>query len=128
MLPTDLRFFMGGETQIRGYDALRVGPVDVHGLAVGGNKFGLFNAEYYFDLFGPVRALAFFDAGQAFLEGDPLDLREFRVSTGAELRVTVPVLNLPFRLIYAVNPNRKTVYERLYTPYSTFKFAIGTTF
>jgi outer membrane protein assembly factor BamA len=79
-------------------------------------------------VFGPVRALAFFDAGQAFLEGDPLDLREFRVSTAAELRVTVPVLNLPFRLIYAVNPNRKTVYERLYTPYSTFKFAIGTTF
>jgi len=128
VLPTDLRYFMGGETQIRGYDVLRVGPVDVHGLAVGGNKFGLFNAEYYFDLFGPVRALAFFDAGQAFLEGDPIDPREFRISTGAELRVTVPVLNVPFRLIYAVNPNRKTLYERLYTPYSTFKFAIGTTF
>ena len=62
----------------------------------------------------------------AFLEGDPIDIGEFRISTGAELRLIVPVLNVPFRLIYAIN--RKTLYEQLYTPYSTFKFAIGTTF
>ena len=128
VLPTDLRYFMGGENQIRGYDVLSVGPVDGLGRAVGGNKFGLFNAEYYFDVFGPVRALAFFDAGQAFLEGEPIDPRKFRISTGAELRVTVPVLNVPFRLIYAVNPNRQGFYEQHYTPRSTFKFAIGTTF
>jgi outer membrane protein insertion porin family len=127
LLPTDLRYFMGGESQIRGYEAFSVGPVDWRGVVVGGNKFGLFNAEYYFDVFGPLRALLFFDAGQAFLEGDPIDPREFRISTGAELRLIVPVLNVPFRLIYAINPNRKT-YEQLYTPYSTFKFAIGTTF
>jgi len=128
VLPTDLRYFMGGETQIRGYDVLSVGPVNARGQAIGGNKFGLFNAEYSFDVFGPLRALVFFDAGQAFLEGDPIDLREFRISTGAELRFIVPVLNVPFRLIYAINPNRKTFYEKLYTPYSTFKFAVGTTF
>ena len=127
-LPTDLRYFMGGEAQIRGYDILRVGPVDALGHAIGGNKSGLFNAEYYFDVFGPLRALLFFDAGQAFLEGDPIRISEFRISTGAELRLTMPVLNVPFRLIYAVNPNRKTAIEKLYTPYSTFKFAIGTTF
>jgi hypothetical protein len=40
----------------------------------------------------------------------------------------MPVLNVPFRLIYAVNPNRKTFYVKLYTDYRTFKFAVGTTF
>ena len=40
----------------------------------------------------------------------------------------MPVLNVPFRLIYAINPNRQTPIEKLYTPYSTFKFAVGTTF
>ena len=40
----------------------------------------------------------------------------------------MPVLNVPFRLIYAFNPNRKTPIEKLYTPSSTFKFAVGTTF
>jgi outer membrane protein insertion porin family len=128
VLPLYQRYFLGGETQIRGYDIRSVGPVDSQGRVLGGNKFGLFNAEYYFDVFGPLRALVFFDAGQAFLEGDPIDISEFRISTGAELRFIMPVLNVPFRLIYAINPNRKTAIETLYTPYSTFKFAVGTTF
>ncbi len=128
VLPLYQRYFLGGETQVRGYDIRSIGPVDSQGRVLGGNKFGLFNAEYYFDVFGPLRALLFFDAGGAFLEGDPIDLSEFRISTGAELRFIMPVLNVPFRLIYAWNPNRKTFYEKLYTPYSTFKFAVGTTF
>ncbi len=128
VLPLYQRYFLGGETQIRGYDIRFVGPVDSQGRSLGGNKFALFNAEYYFDVFGPLRALLFFDAGQAFLEGDKVKLSEFRISTGAELRFIMPVLNVPFRLIYAINPNRKTFYEKLYTPYSTFKFAVGTTF
>ena len=49
------------------------------------------------------------------------------MSTGAELRFIMPVLNVPFRLIYAINPNR-SVYEKLYVPHSKFKFAVGTTF
>ena len=35
----------------------------------------------------------------------------------------MPVLNVPFRLIYAWNPNRDS-----FQPKSTFKFAVGTTF
>ena len=128
VLPLYQRYFLGGETQIRGYDIRSVGPVDSQGRVLGGNKFGLFNAEYYFDVFGPLRALLFFDAGQAFLEGQSIDVSEFRISTGAELRFIMPVLNVPFRLIYAFNPNRKTAIEKLYTPSSTFKFAVGTTF
>jgi outer membrane protein assembly factor BamA len=90
---------------------------------VGGNKYALFNAEYYFDIFGPVRLLLFFDAGQAFKEGDNIDVTEFRTSTGVELRFLMPVLNVPFRLIYAWNPHRDP-----FQPKSTFKFAVGTTF
>ena len=128
ILPYYQRYFLGGETQVRGYDIRSIGPVDSQGRVLGGNKFGLFNAEYYFDIFGPLRFLLFFDAGQAFLEGDPIRVQDFRISTGAEARFIMPVLNVPFRLIYAWNPNRKTFYEKLYTPYSTFKFAVGTTF
>ena len=51
-----------------------VGPVSEDNRALGGNKFVLFNAEYYFDIAGPLRALLFYDAGQAFLEGQNLDL------------------------------------------------------
>jgi outer membrane protein assembly factor BamA len=44
-------------------------------------------------------------------------------STGVEVRFTMPVLNVPFRLIYALNPNRD-----YYQPSHAFKFAVGTTF
>lgn len=127
VLPWYQRYFLGGETQVRGYDIRTIGPTNSQGRVLGGNKFGLFNAEYYFDVFGPLRALLFFDAGQAFLEGQPIRIEDFRVSTGAELRFIMPVLNVPFRLIYAVNPNRSEI-EKLYVPYTTFKFAVGTTF
>jgi outer membrane protein assembly factor BamA len=65
----------------------------------------------------------FYDAGQAYLEGKKIDLKKLRTSTGAELRFIMPVLNVPFRLIYAFNPNRDS-----FQPRSTFKFAVGTTF
>jgi outer membrane protein insertion porin family len=126
LLPYYLRYFLGGENQIRGYNIRSVGPTETRDgatISVGGNKYALFNAEYYFDIFGPVRLLAFFDAGQAFVEGDSIDVTEFRTSTGLELRFLMPVLNVPFRLIYAWNPHRDP-----FQPKSTFKFAVGTTF
>jgi len=134
-LPYYQRYFLGGETQVRGYDIRTISPLDSRGMPLGGNKFALFNAEYYFDVFGPLRAMLFFDAGNAYFEGQPMRLREMRTSTGAELRFLMPVLNVPFRLIYAINPNR-TDYEKQIipsygkplVPFSTFKFAVGTTF
>jgi len=123
VLPVYQRYFLGGETQIRGYNVRTVGPIDASNRALGGNKFGLFNAEYYVDIFGPLRFLLFFDAGQAFTEGQNIQVKEFRTSTGAEMRFIMPVLNVPFRLIYAWNPNRDS-----FQPKSTFKFAVGTTF
>jgi outer membrane protein assembly factor BamA len=50
-----------------------------------------------------------------------------KVSYGVEARFIMPVLNVPFRLIYAVNPNRSD-YDKLYVDRREFKFAVGTTF
>jgi outer membrane protein insertion porin family len=122
-LPYYLRYFLGGETQIRGVDIRTVGPLDDANRALGGNKFLLFNAEYYVDLFPSVRLLAFHDAGQAFDESHPFNLRDLRTSSGGELRVFIPMLNIPFRLIYFVN-----IYRDTFQPYRGFKFAVGTTF
>ena len=67
-LPYYLRYFLGGETQIRGVDIRTVGPMNADNVALGGTKFVLFNAEYYYDILPQVRALLFHDAGQAFDE------------------------------------------------------------
>jgi outer membrane protein insertion porin family len=122
-LPYYQRYFLGGETQIRGVDIRSVGPLNEENVALGGNKFVLFNAEYYFDIFPQVRALLFHDAGQAFDEEHRINLRQLRTSSGAELRVTLPVIGVPFRLIYAWN-----IYRDSFQPAKTFKFAVGTTF
>jgi outer membrane protein insertion porin family len=123
VLPYYLRYVMGGEYQIRGVDIRTVGPMDDQQRVIGGDKFVLFNAEYYLDIAGPVRALLFHDAGQAFAETQRIDLRQLRTSSGVELRVVMPMLNVPFRLIYAWN-----IYRDAFQPARAFKFAVGTTF
>jgi outer membrane protein insertion porin family len=123
-IPYYQRYFLGGETQIRGYNVRSVAPYDaVTKTSVGGDKFLLFNAEYYFDVFGPLRVLLFFDAGQSYAPGQGFYWKTMSTSTGVEARFIMPVLNVPFRLIYAWNPNRA-----FYQPPHAFKFAVGTTF
>ena len=54
----------------------------------------------------------------------------FKTSTGVEGRFMVPVLNIPFRLIAAYNPQRYGVLNHQLQPTEkfTFRFAVGTTF
>jgi outer membrane protein insertion porin family len=54
----------------------------------------------------------------------------FKTSTGAEIRFFMPVLNVPFRLIFAANPQRGGVLNNTLLPAKafTFKFAVGSTF
>ena len=54
----------------------------------------------------------------------------FKTSTGVELRFFMPVLNVPFRLIYAFNLQREGVLDNNYRPAkpAVFRFAVGTTF
>jgi len=122
-LPYYQRYFLGGENQIRGVDVRTVGPLNENQAAVGGTSFALFNAEYYYDLLPQVRILAFHDAGQAFTDSQAFNLRNLRTSSGVELRVTLPVINMPFRLIYAWN-----IYRDSFQPPRGFRFAVGTTF
>jgi len=51
----------------------------------------------------------------------------YRISFGAELRFSVPVLKLPLRLIFAVNPNAQVqpTNPALIVPEKRFAFVIG---
>jgi hypothetical protein len=54
----------------------------------------------------------------------------FKSSTGAEIRFFMPVLNVPFRLIFAANPSRGGVLDNNLQPEKKwkFRFAVGSTF
>ena len=133
---------MGGEFSLRGFDIRTVGPNDPlvfdaagnvvsgSGLVIGGNKSLLFNAEYIFAVANPVRLLFFYDTGQVADFGQRFSTDRFYTSTGVELRFFMPVLNVPFRLIYAWNPQREGILNDRFQPQeaTVFKFAVGATF
>ena len=141
-IPVFERLWLGGEYSVRGFDIRRIGPTlsDVNPevpedtfegrTIMGGNKSLLFNAEYQFTIADPVRLIAFYDAGQVQDVGDRLGLKDFKTSTGVELRFFIPMLNIPFRLIYAWNPQREGVYNDNLRPQeeTVFRFAVGTMF
>jgi outer membrane protein insertion porin family len=137
VLPIFERLFQGGEYSIRGYDIRTIGPRDIGTpefpgtfVVIGGTKSLLFNAEYQIAIAGPVRVLPYFDAGQVRDQGQKFEWNEFVASTGVEVRFFMPVLNVPFRLIYAYNINRDGILDNnlQQTKANVFKFAVGSTF
>jgi outer membrane protein insertion porin family len=142
-IPIFERLFLGGEYSVRGFDLRQIAPRDETDprIVLGGNKSLLFNVEQIFALGGPVRLILFYDAGQvqpgpersldgALRPGSSFALRDFKTSTGAEVRFFMPVLNVPFRLIFAHNPQRDGVLDNNFQPQKAFqfRFAVGTTF
>jgi len=136
-LPIYERLFLGGEYSIRGYDIRSIGPRDIGTpenpgtfIVLGGNKSVLFNAEYQFALMSQVRIMGFFDGGQVQDSGIRMNWDDFVMSTGAEIRFFMPVLNVPFRLIYARNINYQGIYDNNLQPtkQNVFRFAVGSTF
>ncbi len=61
-------------------------------------------------------------------------IKDFKASVGIEMRVQVPVVNVPFRLIYYYNPNGKFGFTQelpgIFLPgkRNGFKFSVGRTF
>jgi outer membrane protein insertion porin family len=152
-LPIFEKLFLGGEYSVRGFDLRTIGPRDPQtGLPLGGNKSILFNFEELINIAGPVRLVLFYDAGQvqagpevigpapftpdgrffgAILRpGQNFTWEDFKTSTGAEIRFFMPVLNVPFRLIFAYNPRREGVLNNQLQPQKAFqfRFAVGSTF
>jgi outer membrane protein insertion porin family len=151
-LPIFEKLYLGGEYSVRGFDIRSIGPQSANGVVVGGNKSLLFNFEEMISIAGPVRAILFYDAGEvqpgtelarplpftpdgaffgnALIPGKNFNLRDFKTSTGVEIRFFMPVLNVPFRLIFAMNPQRSGVFDNTLNPQSKFqfRFAVGSTF
>ena len=62
--------------------------------------------------------------------GERFTFTHTAASTGGELRFFMPVLNVPFRLIFARNINRDGILDNNYQPEKKwrFRFAVGSTF
>ena len=123
-IPIWEKFYLGGERSVRGYDIYSIGPRNVYGSNIGGDKSIVLNAEYIIPVGGPLYAIFFFDAGNAYTIDQKLNFRNLYTSKGLEVRVFVPALRVPFRLIFSYNSPKIRPDDSNFA----FRFAIGTTF
>jgi outer membrane protein insertion porin family len=103
-------------------DALRLGPVD----PLTGLPFGL--QQVY--LRGEAQTNTVVQLNESLFA----KFTDIRSSLGAEVRFQIPILNVPFRLIYAYNPNARQDQVINGFPFffnekkSVFRFSVGRTF
>jgi outer membrane protein insertion porin family len=140
-IPLFERYRIGGDRSVRGFKYGSIYPLDSEdrafftstGALLGGDRFLVFNAEYVYTVAGPLKLALFFDAGNAWLEGQSPNLGSMRTSAGAEMRVLLPIFQAPLRFIYGINLSPKDIKDQAGNVIQTesrtdFQFSIGTTF
>ena len=124
--PIFKNFYGGGLGSVRGFDQNSLGPVDVTGAYIGGNRKINLNSELYLPVPGTgndrtLRLFTYIDAGNVWGEGDKLSFGDMRASAGAGLTWVSPVG--PLKLSYGA-PIRKKPQDRI----QRLQFQIGTAF
>ena len=120
-LPIDLRLFNGGARSVRSFRERELGPWSITGYPVGGQASWVANVEYSHLIAGPLRGVAFVDAGGLTRNWEDLGLSNPEVAIGVGLRLDLPIG--PVRLEYGHNLTRDG-----HDPSGTFHFAIGAAF
>lgn len=85
-LPLSERFYLGGDSTVRGYAYRELGPRNSAGTPVGGHVFVLGNAELRFTVRKKLRGVLFADAGELWPVRDELPSTGLRSAAGAGLR------------------------------------------
>ncbi len=125
--PVFKNFYAGGIGSVRGYDAGSLGPLSANtGDAVGGASRLIANVELQFPFPGSgndrsLRWFTFFDAGNAFAEGERIRLGELRYSAGVGISWISPVG--PLKLSYGTPLNAKPEDRK-----QRFQFQLGAGF
>jgi outer membrane protein insertion porin family len=124
--PIFKNFYGGGLGTVRGFDQGSLGPVDVTGAYIGGNRRFNVNNELYVPLPGAgndrtLRLFGYIDAGNVWGENEKMTLSSLRASAGIGLSWVSPVG--PLKLSYGT-PIRKRPEDRI----QRLQFQIGTAF
>jgi outer membrane protein insertion porin family len=123
-LPFFKAFFVGGPDSVRGYEAFSLGPRDINGDAIGGRTKVVLGAEFLFPMPGAtreqsLRLAAFLDSGQAYGQGEKVDLGELRYSTGIALSWLSPFGPLRLSIGHPLNAKRGDEVQRLQFTFGT---------
>ncbi len=124
--PIFKNFYAGGLGTVRGFDQNSLGPVDVTGAFIGGNRRFNLNSELYLPVPGTgndrtLRLFVYADIGNVWGEREQLTVASLRASAGVGLTWVSPVG--PLKLSYG-SPIRKEPNDRI----QRLQFQIGTAF
>ncbi|RKQ61619.1 Beta-barrel assembly machine subunit BamA [Thermovibrio guaymasensis] len=103
-LPIDYRFYVGGDTSVRGFKWGEAGPKDKDGDPEGANRELIFNFELGYDVTRMLRLISFVDVGGGWW--DKYKLGDMRKSAGLGIRVLTPMG--PIRLDIGWKLDRKS--------------------
>lgn len=125
-LPFFKNFYAGGTSSVRGFQNGTLGPKDVDGDALGGNKRVVGNAELFFPLPGlkddkSLRMSAFVDAGAAYGAGEEFSVDGLRYSAGIAVLWVSPLGPLKFSLA-------QPIVEKTGDKAEVFQFTLGNVF
>ena len=123
-LPFFKSYFVGGPDSVRGYRPFSLGPRDIAGNAVGGNRKVAGGAEFLFPMPGAtreqsLRLAAFVDGGQVYAQGDKLELSELRYATGLALAWISPFGPLRFSIGFPLNAKDGDQEQRIQFTFGT---------
>ena len=124
--PIFKNFYGGGLGSVRGFDQNSLGPVDVTGAFIGGNRKLNLNSELYLPIPGTgndrtLRWFTYVDVGNVWGENDKLTVDSLRASAGVGLTWVSPVG--PLKISFGT-PIRKKPEDRI----QRLQFQIGTAF
>jgi len=119
-VPISERFFAGGNSTNRGFDTDLLGPLS-EGLPTGGEGLFLLNEELRFPVFGALRGIAFYDAGNVYRRLGDFDPTDLRHVLGLGVRFETPIG--PLRAEYGWKLDREPAEEP-----GQFFFSIGNAF
>lgn len=124
--PVFKNFYAGGLGTVRGFEQSSLGPVDIEGAYVGGNRRVNLNAELYVPFPGAgndrtLRMFGYADAGNVWGEDEKLKLSDMRASVGFGISWVSPVG--PLKLSYG-KPIRYKDQDKI----QKLQFQIGTAF
>jgi outer membrane protein assembly complex protein YaeT len=104
LVPSE-RFFAGGATTVRGFEADSLGPVDYAGSPAGGDAMFVLNNEIRFPVVSVFDGVGFLDLGNVYHTLSDFNPFRVRKTAGLGLRVRTPFLLL--RLDYGFILDRK---------------------
>lgn len=117
-IPVTKRFYVGGESSVRGFDDQSINPKG----RVGGNSYFYFQTEVNIPVAFGADLLGFLDAGNLYAENSGWKPWNLRYGAGGGVRWNTPVG--PLKIGYGFNLHRRRIDGKI-EPIGAFYFGVG---